>query len=84
MEVLCDFPEEDGVKCVGQLAANLRDRNGRVNRSQVVRWFDNAEPDGRYLDHNERGDTGERLYGLTPADAHVLGTKIEELVTTVR
>ncbi|NYH76995.1 hypothetical protein FHR84_000309 [Actinopolyspora biskrensis] len=68
----------------GQLAANARDRNGRVNRSAVVRWFDNAEPDGRYLDHTERGSTGEPVHALTPADARVLGNKIEELITTVR
>ncbi|SFE19690.1 EspG family protein [Actinopolyspora alba] len=68
----------------GQLAANVRDRNGRVTRSRVVRWFDNAEPDGRYLDHNERGNTGERVYALTPVDARALGGKIEELVAEIR
>ncbi|SDP89857.1 EspG family protein [Actinopolyspora xinjiangensis] len=68
----------------GQLAANLRDRNGRVTRSRVVRWFDNAEPDGRYLDHHERGTTGEPIHALTPVDARALGGKIEELVAEVR
>lgn len=69
---------------VGQFAANMRDRNGRVNRSQVLRWFDNAEPDGRYLDHDEPGDTGERMYRLTPADPRLLGTTVEGLVAAVR
>ncbi len=69
---------------VGQFAANMRDRAGRVTRSRVVRWFDNAEPDGRYLDHSGRGSTGEVMYNATPADARILGAKIEELVASVR
>ncbi|WP_019853732.1 ESX secretion-associated protein EspG [Actinopolyspora mortivallis] len=67
----------------GQLAANCRDRTGRVHRSQVVRWFDNVD-DGRYLDHTERGSTGETVYALLPVDAATLGRRIEELVATVR
>lgn len=68
----------------GQIAANLRDRNGKVKRSTVLRWFDNAEPDGRYLDHNERGNTGEQMYMLTPADAGLIRTKVDELIKSVR
>ncbi|GAA0540503.1 ESX secretion-associated protein EspG [Saccharopolyspora subtropica] len=68
----------------GQLAANLRDRYGRVRRSQVVRWFDNAEPDGRYLDHSERGSTGEQMYVITPADGGVIRATIDQLVAAVR
>lgn len=68
----------------GQLAANLRDRHGRVRRSEVVRWFDNAEPDGRYLDHRERGSTGEPLCVLAPADARAIATKVDQLVASVR
>ena len=69
---------------VGQLAANLRDTNGRVHRNGPVTWFDNAEPDGRYLDHEEKGATGERIFMITPADAGVLGRTIDQLVKTVR
>ncbi|WP_310278265.1 ESX secretion-associated protein EspG [Haloactinomyces albus] len=69
---------------VGQFAANMRDRGGRIRRSRVVKWFDNAEPDGRYLDHHARGDTGEWMYSATPADARRIGNTIEELVASVR
>lgn len=68
----------------GQLAANLRDNHGRVNRSAVLKWFDNVEPDGRYLDHRSRSNTGEVVYHATPADARLIGAKIEELVVSVR
>lgn len=68
----------------GQFAANMRDRNGRVKRSQVLKWFDNVEPDGRYLDHNERGSTGEQVYMLTPADARLIRTKVDTLLASVR
>ncbi|GAB3296974.1 ESX secretion-associated protein EspG [Parasphingorhabdus pacifica] len=68
----------------GQLAANMRDRNGKVKRSTVLKWFDNAQPDGRYLDHNQPGSTGEPLYMLTPADARLIAGKIDELIALVR
>jgi hypothetical protein len=68
----------------GQIAANLRDPNGRVRRSQVLRWFDNAEPDGRYLDHSERGSTGETMFMLTPADARLIASTVDGLVKSVR
>ncbi|MDA3627589.1 ESX secretion-associated protein EspG [Saccharopolyspora oryzae] len=68
----------------GQLAANLRDQYGRTKRSSVVKWFDNVEPDGRYLDHNVRGNTGEQIYMLTPADARAIGAEIERLIAQVR
>lgn len=32
----------------GQFTANLRDRNGKYQRSPVFTWFDLADPDGRY------------------------------------
>lgn len=70
---------------VGQFAANNRDPRRGVQRSSVLRWFDNEEPDGRYLDHSERrSDTGETMYLLTPADARLIGTQIESLVASVR
>lgn len=68
----------------GQIAANRRDGNGLVKRSTVLKWFDNAEPDGRYLDHHERGSTGEQMYMLTPADARLIRTKVDGLVVAVR
>nr|WP_218889759.1 ESX secretion-associated protein EspG [Saccharopolyspora hordei] len=69
---------------LGQIAANLRDQYGRTKRSSVVKWFDNVEPDGRYLDHNTRGSTGEQIYMLTPADARTIGAEIDRLVAQVR
>lgn len=68
----------------GQIAANLRDPHGRVRRSPVVRWFDNAEPDGRYLDHAERGSTGEQMFLLTPAGAGQIRNGIDRLIAAVR
>lgn len=68
----------------GQIAANLRDPHGRARRSQVLRWFDNAEPDGRYLDHSERGSTGETMFMLTPADARLLASTVDGLVNSMR
>ena len=67
----------------GQLAANLRDLTGKVHRSRPVTWFDNAEPDGRYLDHNELGSSGERLYMISPADAGTIGRCIDSLIKSV-
>ncbi|QUH00338.1 ESX secretion-associated protein EspG [Saccharopolyspora erythraea] len=69
---------------LGQIAANLRDQYGRVRRSTVLKWFDNVEPDGRYLDHSARAATGEQLFMLTPADARLIGGEIESLVAQVR
>lgn len=68
----------------GQIAANLRQQHGTVTRSTVLKWFDNAEPDGRYLDHNARGRTGEQVYMLTPIDGGQLRSKVDELVKEVR
>lgn len=68
---------------LGQLAANLRDPHGRVRRSQVLRWFDNEEPDGRYLNHSERGSTGETMFMLTPADARLIASTVDGLVKSV-
>ncbi|SFS53290.1 EspG family protein [Saccharopolyspora flava] len=69
---------------LGQLAANLRDQHGRRRRTQPVSWFDNLEPDGRYLDRVERGSTGEPLYALLPADARMIGNEINSLINQVR
>lgn len=68
----------------GQIAANLRHPHGKVTRSTVLKWFDNAEPDGRYLDHNARGHTGEQMFMLTPIDGRQLRSKVDELVKEVR
>lgn len=69
---------------IGQLAANRRDRNGLKRRSQLAWWFDNHEPDGRYLNRVERGSTGERVFALLPADARLIGGQVESLVAEVR
>lgn len=69
---------------VGQLAANMRDTNGRVTRSSILRWFDNVEPDGRYLTDTERSNTGEQLYAITPADSRLIHNKIDGLIAAVR
>jgi hypothetical protein len=68
----------------GQIAANLRQPHGTVTRSTILKWFDNAEPDGRYLDHNERGRTGEQVYMITPVDGGQLRSKVDELIKEVR
>ncbi|WP_243793241.1 ESX secretion-associated protein EspG [Saccharopolyspora gloriosae] len=68
----------------GQFAASIREPDGRRRRSAVVRWFDNAEPDGRYLDHHERGATGERMHSLTPADARAVRGQIDTLIASIR
>ena len=49
----------------------------------MVRWFDNAEPDGRYLDRTERGSTGEQMFVLTPADAVQIRSGIDRLIAAV-
>ncbi|MCA1185526.1 MULTISPECIES: ESX secretion-associated protein EspG [unclassified Saccharopolyspora] len=69
---------------IGQLAANFRDRNGRKHRSKVVSWFDNLEPDGRYLNRVERGSSGEQVLALLPADARAIGGEVDALVAQVR
>ncbi|MFC7341750.1 ESX secretion-associated protein EspG [Saccharopolyspora griseoalba] len=47
VEELRAFTEVDHYRD-GQFTANLRDRSGRTHRSSVLKWFDVAEPDGRY------------------------------------
>ena len=69
---------------IGQIAANMRDQHGRRRRTPVVSWFDNAEPDGRYLNRVERASTGEPLYALLPADAGLIGNEINSLINQVR
>ncbi|MCI2417777.1 ESX secretion-associated protein EspG [Saccharopolyspora sp. K220] len=69
---------------IGQIGANVRDRYGRRKRSPVVSWFDNPEPDGRYLNRIERGSTGEQVFALLPADARTIGAEIDSLIAQVR
>ncbi|MFR9732212.1 ESX secretion-associated protein EspG [Saccharopolyspora sp. MS10] len=69
---------------IGQIAANLRDQHGRRRRSKVVSWFDNPEPDGRYLNRIERGSSGEEVYAILPADARTIGVEIDSLIAQVR
>ena len=69
---------------LGQIAANKRDQHGRRRRTQVLSWFDNVEPDGRYLESVERSSTGEPLYGLLPADARLIGNEINSLINQIR
>lgn len=68
----------------GQFAANLRDQHGRKKRTQPVSWFDNPEPDGRYLDRTERGSSGEQVFALIPADARTISAEIDSLIAQVR
>ncbi|MBB5153356.1 ESX secretion-associated protein EspG [Saccharopolyspora phatthalungensis] len=69
---------------IGQIAANVRDQYGRRKRSQIVSWFDNPEPDGRYLNRIERGSTGDQVFALLPADARTIGAEIDSLIAQVR
>ncbi|GAA2332771.1 hypothetical protein GCM10009854_05140 [Saccharopolyspora halophila] len=69
---------------LGQLAANRRDQYNRRNRTQTISWFDNAEPDGRYVNKVERGSTGEPVYALLPADARLIGGEIDGLINSLR
>ncbi|PKW14529.1 ESX secretion-associated protein EspG [Saccharopolyspora spinosa] len=69
---------------IGQIAANVRDQYGRRKRSQMVSWFDNPEPDGRYLNRVERGSSGEQVFALLPADARTIGAEIDSMIAQVR
>lgn len=78
----------------GQIEASARDQTGRIHHSAPLTWFDNVEPerhgsdgrgpDGRYLSHAERGNAGEPLSCASPADARLLGNKIEQPVAAAR
>lgn len=69
---------------IGQIAANMRDLNGTVKRSKILHWFDNIQPDGRYINEAERGNTGETMFVIAPADARLIHYKIEKLIKSVR
>ncbi|MCA1187314.1 hypothetical protein LCD36_12820 [Saccharopolyspora sp. 6T] len=56
-------------------------------RGGVRRWCAGSTtppPDGRYLDHAERGGAGERVHALTPADVREVRIRLEALVDSVR
>jgi ESX secretion-associated protein EspG len=57
----------------GELGVTCRDRQGNRTRSDMLRWFDNAD-DGRYL-----MITDQRYARLWPADATVLGDTLLRL-----
>ena len=65
----------------GQIGVNVRGRDGRERRSEVLRWFDN-EGDGRYL-MNPRYHQGGRQWLVAPADARALGEHATALLSGV-
>lgn len=66
----------------GQIAANVRDRSGRVRRSEVLRWCDN--PDGRYQVTVGKQPGGPDLLVVNPADPQRLGDAVQRLLASVR
>ncbi|MGP4015353.1 ESX secretion-associated protein EspG [Saccharopolyspora sp. 5N708] len=68
----------------GQFTANLRDRMGRPRRSQVLKWFDAYEPDGRYgLTQQQRPGVGAELV-LAPLGPAELGAALDNRIGEVR
>ncbi|QIZ35200.1 ESX secretion-associated protein EspG [Saccharopolyspora sp. ASAGF58] len=68
----------------GQFTANLRDRLGRTHRSQVLKWFDAFEPDGRYgLTQQHRQGLGPELV-LAPLGPAELGAALENRIAEIR
>lgn len=68
----------------GQLVVNMRDQYGRTRRSQVLKWFDASEPDGRYgLTQQQRPGVGPELV-LAPLTPQDLGRALENRVAEVR
>ncbi|MER5389882.1 ESX secretion-associated protein EspG [Saccharopolyspora sp. NPDC002686] len=68
----------------GQFAVNMRDRHGRTRRSQVLKWFDAREPDGRYgVTQQQRPGVGAELV-LAPLAPPDLGKALENRVNEVR
>ncbi|MER7080444.1 EspG family protein [Saccharopolyspora kobensis] len=68
----------------GQFTVNMRDRNGRMRRSQVLKWFDAREPDGRYgMTQQQRPGVGPELV-LAPLAPPDLGKALENRVAEVR
>ncbi|KAA5833465.1 ESX secretion-associated protein EspG [Saccharopolyspora hirsuta] len=68
----------------GQFTVNMRDRHGRTRRSQVLKWFDAREPDGRYgVTQQQRPGVGPELV-LAPLAPPDLGKALENRVAEVR
>ncbi|MGI8309023.1 ESX secretion-associated protein EspG [Saccharopolyspora hattusasensis] len=68
----------------GQFTANLRDRLGRTHRSQVLKWFDAFEPDGRYgLTQQHRPGLGPELV-LAPLGRAELGAALGNRIAEIR
>jgi ESX secretion-associated protein EspG len=68
----------------GQFTANLRDRMGRSHRSQVLKWFDAFEPDGRYgLTQQLRPGVGPEIV-LAPLSPAEIGAALDNRVAEVR
>ncbi|GAA0510046.1 ESX secretion-associated protein EspG [Saccharopolyspora subtropica] len=68
----------------GQFTANLRDRIGRTHRSQVFRWFDAFEPDGRYgVTQQQRPGVGPEIV-LAPVGPADLSTALDNRIAEVR
>jgi hypothetical protein len=66
----------------GQIAANLRDRSGRVHRSMVLRWCDN-DGDGRYHVTLTRQHDGHEWLAVGPSDAQRLGDGVQRLLASL-
>lgn len=68
----------------GQFVANLRDPMGRTHRSAVFKWFDEAEPGGRYaVTQHMRSGLGQELV-VAPLGPAELGKALENRVNEVR
>jgi ESX secretion-associated protein EspG len=62
---------------IGQIGVTVREPSGRKRHTSAVTWFDNAD-DGRYLVVTDRGQDGREWVTVTPADAHALGSRVEQ------
>ena len=68
----------------GQFTANLLDPMGRSHRSSVLKWFDAAEPDGRYaLTQQQRSGLGPELV-VAPVGPAEIGKALDNRVNEVR
>lgn len=66
----------------GQIAANVRDPSGRVRRSDVLRWCDNA--DGRYLVTVNRRSGESTSITIGPSDPQRLGDGAQRLLAALQ
>jgi hypothetical protein len=64
---------------IGQIGVTVREPSGRKRHTNAVTWFDNAD-DGRYLVVTAPGQDGREWVTVTPADAHALGSRVEDTV----